>query len=634
MNKKFYWVISFFILLLLIYLFYPSIIKGVIKFKINTLSHKYKVNVEVAKIKVKRNHTIFFEDILCYTHTKSDTILYCKNLMLDVKIVHKMKIDPLLQNLVLNDMLLFLYNYENQHIKTDVKDTSSTDPLQKMNKFLNFFSHFPKQLTAYSIHIETEKDSVINFYTIDTLLIKNDTISGNFSVQNEQQLICWSITGKALPEEHFYSGELQLNQELTKDAKLPFVERLWGVELWFKRLCFSLKIAENRDKTNFNFGGQIEYCNLFHPAIADKEIKIDSASFFWNIELNKKKIELQKGSIFTLNGFSIYPYFLYEKNEDKRIIFELDEKNMDMRKMVTALPKDLFQMITKMGLSGKLDFYLLFDCDFAELESLKFDFLLASKELNISPYGNKMITNLNQDFKYDCMQDDILYMQIEVSENNPKFVKFDDIPFYLMHAILVCEDPSFFRHNGILQKALRESMVTNLKKGEYTRGGSTLSMQFVKNVFLHKKKLITRKIEEILLVLLIEENKLITKERMFEIYVNVIEWAPLVYGLYDAADFYFRKTPDMLNFSECVYLATLIRSPKNYYKTIGDDGKLTEKRRTEMNFITQRMKDREMITEEQLKTFNSFITMDIDSVKVKEWEEWKENREKERKNKK
>ena len=633
-NKKNYWFIAFFLLLLLIYLFHPIVIKNVVKHRMNALAQHHDIHIEIAKIKAKYNHTVFLEGILFYANSKSDTILYCKNMMLDLKMMQKMKVNPSLENLVLNDLSLFLRNSKSDTISSSEEKTPQ-DPVQKINKILTFFNYLPKQLAAYSIHIEAENDSLTTLYLIDTLLLKNDTISGKLTVKDGQQFTCWSIMGKALPEEGFYSGELHLEQKLTKNTKLAFIERLLNANFLFERLSFNLNITQNTaDKTNFSFGGEIESCKFFHQGIADKEIKIDSASFLLNVELEQEKIEIQHGSLLALNGFAIHPYFLYEKNAEKRVVFALNERDMDVEKLVQALPKDIFQMITRMGLSGKLDFAILFDCDFANPESLKFNFELASPQLNIPPSGRKMITRLEEDFNYDCVLNDIVYKQIEVSEKNPKFVKFDNIPFYLMHAILVCEDPSFFRHNGILQSTLRESMVTNLKKKEYKRGGSTLSMQFVKNVFLHKKKLITRKIEEIVLVWLIEENRLLTKERMFEIYVNVIEWAPLVYGLHDAADFYFRKTPDMLNFGECVYLATLIRSPKKYDKTIAKDGELTENRRTEMNFIVQRMTDRGMITEEQLKTFNSFVRLDIDSAKVIKWDDWKIEREKDKKRQK
>lgn len=73
-------------------------------------------------------------------------------------------------------------------------------------------------------------------------------------------------------------------------------------------------------------------------------------------------------------------------------------------------------------------------------------------------------------------------------------------------------------------------MIQDIKERRFARGGSTLSMQLVKNVFLSRNKTIARKLEEMLIVWLIESNHLTSKERMFEVYLNIAEWGPMIYG--------------------------------------------------------------------------------------------------------
>lgn len=91
-------------------------------------------------------------------------------------------------------------------------------------------------------------------------------------------------------------------------------------------------------------------------------------------------------------------------------------------------------------------------------------------------------------------------------------------------AVLQSEDGGFFYHQGFLPDAIREAMVYDLKERRFARGGSTISMQLVKNVFLNRRKNIARKLEEALIVWLIEQNRLTSKERMFEVYLNIAEW--------------------------------------------------------------------------------------------------------------
>ena len=113
-------------------------------------------------------------------------------------------------------------------------------------------------------------------------------------------------------------------------------------------------------------------------------------------------------------------------------------------------------------------------------------------------------------------------------------------------AVLQSEDGGFFYHQGFLPDAIQEAMAYDLKKRRFARGGSTISMQLVKNVFLNRNKNIARKLEEALIVWLIETNRLTSKARMFEVYLNIAEWGPMVYGIREAADFYFSKRPSRL----------------------------------------------------------------------------------------
>jgi membrane peptidoglycan carboxypeptidase len=113
-------------------------------------------------------------------------------------------------------------------------------------------------------------------------------------------------------------------------------------------------------------------------------------------------------------------------------------------------------------------------------------------------------------------------------------------------------------HRGFLQESFRESIVKNYREHRFARGGSTISMQLVKNVFLSRDKTVSRKAEEALIVYLIENLGLVPKERMLEVYLNVIEWGPNVYGIGEASHFYFNKRPSQLTLQESLFLASVI----------------------------------------------------------------------------
>jgi membrane peptidoglycan carboxypeptidase len=99
-------------------------------------------------------------------------------------------------------------------------------------------------------------------------------------------------------------------------------------------------------------------------------------------------------------------------------------------------------------------------------------------------------------------------------------------------------------------------------------------MQLVKNVFLSRDKTISRKAEEALIVYLIENLHLVSKERMLEVYLNVIEWGPNIYGVGEASRFYFNKTPSALSLQESIFLAGIIPRPKAFKYQFDQEGNL------------------------------------------------------------
>src|SRR5690606_5829759 len=104
---------------------------------------------------------------------------------------------------------------------------------------------------------------------------------------------------------------------------------------------------------------------------------------------------------------------------------------------------------------------------------------------------------------------------ITIGPSNSDYTPLNEISPNLRNAVLTAEDPSFYRHKGFVEKAFTLSIATNLKEKAFKRGGSTISMQLVKNVFLSRNKTVSRKVEEILIVWLIENNNVTSKNRMF-----------------------------------------------------------------------------------------------------------------------
>lgn len=142
------------------------------------------------------------------------------------------------------------------------------------------------------------------------------------------------------------------------------------------------------------------------------------------------------------------------------------------------------------------------------------------------------------------------------------WLKFSKIPSHLKKAVLLAEDSRFYEHPGVDVIELQESFKKNWREKRFARGFSTITMQLVKNLFLSENKTLFRKGLEILIALRLELT--LKKDRILEIYLNVIEWGRGIYGVEEAANHYFHKSASQLTPAESAFLAAIIPSPKKW----------------------------------------------------------------------
>jgi hypothetical protein len=230
-----------------------------------------------------------------------------------------------------------------------------------------------------------------------------------------------------------------------------------------------------------------------------------------------------------------------------------------------SLPGGMFKTLEGIKTSGQLSYHLDFKINKTEPDSLTFESELKKYDFRILKYGGEYFPKMNGSFLYTPYNVYGAGRTFAVGVENPNYTPIALISEKLKNAVLTSEDGAFYGHRGFNEDAFRESIATNVKAGRFLRGGSTISMQLVKNVFLSRNKTVSRKIEEALIVWLIENNYIVSKDRMFEVYLNVIEWGPNVYGINEAAHFYFGKNAMDLDLAESIYLASIIPHPK-YFK--------------------------------------------------------------------
>lgn len=164
------------------------------------------------------------------------------------------------------------------------------------------------------------------------------------------------------------------------------------------------------------------------------------------------------------------------------------------------------------------------------------------------------------------MEDRLEVMQ----EKNPdvelryKWVDYPKISMNLKRAVIAAEDSKFLDHEGFDWDGIQKAYEKNLKKGKIVAGGSTISQQLAKNLFLSTKRTPWRKAEEAVITLMLEN--LMTKRRILEIYLNVIEWGDGVFGAEAAARHYYRTSASRLSSGQAARLAAMIPNPRFYDK--------------------------------------------------------------------
>lgn len=147
-------------------------------------------------------------------------------------------------------------------------------------------------------------------------------------------------------------------------------------------------------------------------------------------------------------------------------------------------------------------------------------------------------------------------------EANREVVNLDDISPHLKRAVLAIEDSYFYSHNGINPSSVGRAVLANFQAGETVEGGSTITMQLVKNLFLTPDRTISRKVAEAVLALRLEQ--IFTKDEILEMYLNQVYWGHNNYGVETAAQTYFNKSAKDLSLAEAATMAGLIQAPEDY----------------------------------------------------------------------
>ncbi|HEY2747079.1 MAG TPA: transglycosylase domain-containing protein [Polyangia bacterium] len=192
------------------------------------------------------------------------------------------------------------------------------------------------------------------------------------------------------------------------------------------------------------------------------------------------------------------------------------------------------------------------------------------------------------------------WMTFVVGPESPDWVPFAEISPHLVNSIMTTEDSGFFKHHGFISSEFRSALQQNLQRGYFRLGASSITMQMVKNVLLSREKTLSRKLQEMFLTWYVEHH--LTKERIMEIYFNVIEFGPGIYGIGRAAQHYFGKPAKELEPQEAAWFSSILPNPKKrYVQYCHSSGMLDAKWDAYIKRIMRRMHERGRLTDEEFE---------------------------------
>ena len=177
-------------------------------------------------------------------------------------------------------------------------------------------------------------------------------------------------------------------------------------------------------------------------------------------------------------------------------------------------------------------------------------FSIPSFQIPLLEYGHFRITSL---MEQRAIQNNLIFFPKQ------SWISIDDVNPALLKCIIALEDDAFFTHKGIDWVQLNKSLRENKRRGRIIRGGSTITMQLAKNLYLTTERNVIRKAKEMLITFRMEKEN--SKRSILQNYINAIEWGEGIFGIKEAAEVYFNKEPKNLTTLQCARLAAVIPSP-------------------------------------------------------------------------
>lgn len=359
----------------------------------------------------------------------------------------------------------------------------------------------------------------------------------------------------------------------------------------------SFRILFWRTLCNLSLVGELEFHNisLNWNVISDKTFIIKYLDITFNLR-NKNKIILN----IEIDNISSLLFF-HKTKKNIELFFELP--SITWNDIIEICQEHFyFQYLQSLGSSEKITLIAYVKKYLSSQQVPFFNAKIESDNFLLKYKNSNEIAIINKDFLLKALYEK------RGNEFQSNYITYDEIPNQLINSVICTEDPNFWEHHGIDSFFIGYALDSNIKNNKITRGASTITMQLVRNLFLHHNRTIMRKLEEAIITTLLENYFQIDKKTIFEIYINIIEFAPKIYGIKEASSFYFNKRPSELTLIENLVLTYIIPRPKHFLDALESRSmQLKQNLSDHINMYNKVMLNKKLITLEEYNSIGQQI---------------------------
>lgn len=344
---------------------------------------------------------------------------------------------------------------------------------------------------------------------------------------------------------------------------------------------------------------ELERLQLDDPRIAPEPLQFPRLS--WGGELRMRldgsEFSLKDGEM-RLGEARFLSQISFQRDADTaQLALKLTIPQLACSSLLGAAPPGLLGSAREIGLSGTFALETEAQFDTAKPSKMNVAFRLENNCRVERVPAALAPEQFKKPFTRTVPGPEALPMLVESGPGSASWTPYESISPYFETALLVTEDGRFFHHRGFDPRAIESSIRDNVVSGAFVRGASTISMQLAKNLYLGREKVLARKGREALLTMVLEQA--FDKRKLLELYMNVVELGPGVYGVKSAASYYFNTTPDRLTIAQCFFLASILPSPKKQH--FESDGRISKARRAYLEKLMRIAHDRDRLSSTELE---------------------------------